>query len=408
MGSAPRRDAARGARLLRRCLERDPASARRLRGCPHRDLAGAARAGAAGDRRGRPAGSRARAPPLGDSRPRHAAAAAARPRRAARPPRVSRLLLHLQPRPLTMAGFALSPDGPLLAYVANGQIHVRALDREGARVALGSPRQPSLLLPGRRLDRLRRRRRATVQGPARGRARRQGRPTRRTASASAPGRPTTPSCVRSPPRLGRESCCGYRPAADRRNRCPRPHREPGSASCGHTSCPEGGRSSSRSRAARGAPSTTPRSWCSGSTRASGGELVRQGTQAVYSPTGDLVFGRGASLLAVPFELVALAARGAPLPVAEHVSRDTVQGGRYALAAGRHARLPAGDGRRASADVGRPPGRAERIAAPPHKFLDPRVSPDGSRIAVQGADGDNDVWICDLATRLAQPPDLRPG
>jgi serine/threonine-protein kinase len=53
------------------------------------------------------------------------------------------------------------------------------------------------------------------------------------------------------------------------------------------------------------------------------------------------------------------------------------------------------------------GRAAQIATPPHTFLDPRVSPDGSRIAVQGADGDNDVWTCDLVrgslTRLTFDP-----
>ena len=39
-----------------------------------------------------------------------------------RPPRVSRLVLRLQPRPRTMAGLALSPDGSELADVAGGQV----------------------------------------------------------------------------------------------------------------------------------------------------------------------------------------------------------------------------------------------------------------------------------------------
>jgi Tol biopolymer transport system component len=120
-----------------------------------------------------------------------------------------------------------------------------------------------------------------------------------------------------------------------------------------------------------------------------------------------VFGRGDSLFAVAFDAVALEARGTPFPVAERVSRDTVRGGRYALAA---------DGTLVyNREVGyeRPllwvdrHGRAVRIATPPHTFLDPRVSPDGSRIAVQGADGDNDVWIDDLRrgslTRLTFDP-----
>ena len=95
-----------------------------------------------------------------------------------------------------------------------------------------------------------------------------------------------------------------------------------------------------------------------------------------------------------------------MPVAEHVSRDTVRGGRFALA---------GDGTlvysRETADE-RPllwvdrQGRTEHITAPPHTFIDPRVSPDGSRIAVQAADGDNDVWICDTRAGLAPPGQLR--
>ena len=125
-------------------------------------------------------------------------------------------------------------------------------------------------------------------------------------------------------------------------------------------------------------------------------VVRGGTHASWAPTGHLVFGRGASLLALPFDPVTLTARGSPVPVIDHVSRDTVQGGRYALA---------GDGtlvyvREVGAE--RPllwvdrRGWSKRVPTPPHTFFDPRVSPDGSRIAVQAGDGDNDIWIDDIA------------
>jgi Tol biopolymer transport system component len=42
------------------------------------------------------------------------------------------------------------------------------------------------------------------------------------------------------------------------------------------------------------------------------------------------------------------------------------------------------------------------------FLDPRVSPDGSRIAVQGADGDNDVWLWDISRGSLARLTLDPG
>jgi dipeptidyl aminopeptidase/acylaminoacyl peptidase len=136
-------------------------------------------------------------------------------------------------------------------------------------------------------------------------------------------------------------------------------------------------------------------------------IVRGGSQAAYSPTGHVVFGRGSSLLAVPFDPAALEARGAPFAVAERLSRDTVMGGRYALAAdGTLVFMREVAHERPLLWVDRH-GRAARIATPPHTFLDPRLSPDGSRIAVQGADGDNDVWTYDLGrgslTRLTFDP-----
>jgi eukaryotic-like serine/threonine-protein kinase len=137
-------------------------------------------------------------------------------------------------------------------------------------------------------------------------------------------------------------------------------------------------------------------------------LVREGSQAVYAPTGHLVLGRGSTLLAAAFDPTALELRGVPLPVAEHVTRDTVRGGRFGLS---------GDGTlvysRETADE-RPlllvdrQGRSEHVPVPAHTFLDPRVSPDGGRLAVQAADGDNDVWICDLARGSLRRLSFDPG
>jgi serine/threonine-protein kinase len=136
-------------------------------------------------------------------------------------------------------------------------------------------------------------------------------------------------------------------------------------------------------------------------------LVRQATQAVYAPSGHLVFARGAALLAMPFEHSMQVVHGTPIPVVEHVSRDTVQGGRYALAAdGTLVYVRETGGERPLLWVDRQ-GKAEAIPVPAHTFLDPRVSPDGSRIVAQAADGDNDIWICDVArgslTRLTFDP-----
>ena len=42
------------------------------------------------------------------------------------------------------------------------------------------------------------------------------------------------------------------------------------------------------------------------------------------------------------------------------------------------------------------GREEALAAPPRPYLHPRISPDGTRVAVAIADQENDIWVWDLA------------
>jgi serine/threonine protein kinase len=124
-------------RLLRRCLERDPRERLHDFADVRIEIAEALR------EMERPVSAAARplrpwraALPWGIAALAIASAVAAilarRPPPA--PSRVSHLRLSLQPRPLVMAGFALSPDGRLLAYVANGLIHVRDLDRDDVRV----------------------------------------------------------------------------------------------------------------------------------------------------------------------------------------------------------------------------------------------------------------------------------
>jgi len=327
-------------------------------------------------------------------------------RASSTPPRVSRLLLSLQPRPLVMAGFALSPDGRQLVYVANGQLHVRALDRDEVRVlpeARGS--RPFFSPDGTWIgfvgpDDLPRKVAAsggpvvTLSEP----------PLRVGQCAWAPDDTilcTQPSSrrpgelLRTPSRGGPSQKLPTA-AAGAGERVAWPHVLPGGRAVLLTvASPEGGSLDDASVVAQ---------------RLDTGErrvVVRGGSQGAYSPTGHLVFGRGSSLLAVSFDPETLEARGTPFPVAEHVSRDTVRGGRYAFATdGTLVNNRETGDERPMLWVDRQ-GRVARIATPPHTFIDPRVSPDGSRIAVQGADGENDVWTYDLVrgslTRLSFDP-----
>ena len=54
------------------------------------------------------------------------------------------------------------------------------------------------------------------------------------------------------------------------------------------------------------------------------------------------------------------------------------------------------------------GKEEAIAAAPRAYLQPRLSPDGRRIAVWSNDQANDIWIWDLEKKTLTPLTLDPG
>jgi serine/threonine protein kinase/Tol biopolymer transport system component len=322
------------------------------------------------------------------------------------PHRVSRLLLRLQPRPLTVGGIALSPDGARLAYVADGQIHVRALDGEEVRAlpeAVGS--RPFFSPDGQWIgfvgpDELPSR--VSISG---GPVVRLAEPPHRvdqctwapddTILCTQPGSARPGELLRIPARGGPPQPLPAS-AQETTGRVGWPSVLPGGRAVLLTVFdPAGGGTDDATIVAQRLDTGDRR------------VVVQGGAHAAYSPTGHLVFGRGTSLFAVAFDPTTLVVRGTPLPVAEHVSRDTVRGGRYALAGdGTLVYFPETGGDRPLLWVDRH-GQASRIPEPPHTYIDPRVSPDGSRIVVQGADADNDIWVGDLArgslTRLTFDP-----
>ena len=127
-------------------------------------------------------------------------------------------------------------------------------------------------------------------------------------------------------------------------------------------------------------------------------LLRDGGYPVYSPTGHLVFARGSTLLAVPFDLKALEIRGEPVAVAEGLrtastiahaeftlSRDGTLTYRFGGELGGGRRLIAVDGAFRAIDwVG------ERMA---YDGIG-GVSPDGNRVAcsIVNAKGLDEIWI----------------
>ena len=128
-------------------------------------------------------------------------------------------------------------------------------------------------------------------------------------------------------------------------------------------------------------------------------VVRGGYHAHYLSTGHLVYGAGGALRAVAFDRDRLEAVGAPVPVVEEVS-TTPQGGLDVAVAtdGTMVYLPSRGpcrGSRSLVWVDRM-GREESVPAPQRAYQYPRISPDGTRLALDVRDQEFDIWIWDFA------------
>jgi Tol biopolymer transport system component len=135
-------------------------------------------------------------------------------------------------------------------------------------------------------------------------------------------------------------------------------------------------------------------------------VLRNGVDARYVTTGHLVYFDAGALLAVPFDLRALAVSGAPVPVAEAVASSsavgqTVNAAHFAISrAGTLAYVRDGlnvSTTRTMVWVDRA-GKEEPLGAEERAYVYPRLSPDGSSIALTLADQDRDIWIFDIGRR----------
>jgi serine/threonine protein kinase/Tol biopolymer transport system component len=139
-------------------------------------------------------------------------------------------------------------------------------------------------------------------------------------------------------------------------------------------------------------------------------IVSGGADARYVNTGHLVYMKTGTLTAVPFDVRSLQVTGSPMALIEGVMQavnapnlaDETGAGQYAVSAsGTLVYATGGIGpvvERALVWVDRT-GAVEPVAsAPAGPFLNPRLSPDGRRIAVnvrRGATRASDIWIYDV-------------
>ena len=129
-------------------------------------------------------------------------------------------------------------------------------------------------------------------------------------------------------------------------------------------------------------------------------LHRGGYYPHYVPTGHLVFLHNGSLFAAPFDVDRLEVTALPRRILEHVWSDPQRGSaNFALSqTGTLVYEPRGEEgalQRALIWVDRE-GQEELLAAELGAYHKPRISPDGSHVAVSVDSGNWDVWIYDLA------------
>jgi hypothetical protein len=141
-------------------------------------------------------------------------------------------------------------------------------------------------------------------------------------------------------------------------------------------------------------------------------LVRGGHHAHYVPSGHLIYGAAGTLRAVAFDLARLETRGTPvLAVPDVVTTNT--GGVDAVVAGDGTLAyvsgggGVGGGQRRLVWVDRQ-GRETPIPAPPREYFQPRLSPDGTRVAVSALDQELDIWAWDLGRTALTRVTFDPG
>ena len=133
-------------------------------------------------------------------------------------------------------------------------------------------------------------------------------------------------------------------------------------------------------------------------------VLTGGSDARYVPTGHLVYALGSSLYAVRFDAAELVTQGGPVSIVRDVTRSSAVNTAAAFfsfsATGslvyfRGTVVGAAESRTLSIVDGK--GSVKALPALPAAYSEPRVSPDGSRLALRvDVDDQQVLWIYDLA------------
>jgi eukaryotic-like serine/threonine-protein kinase len=127
-------------------------------------------------------------------------------------------------------------------------------------------------------------------------------------------------------------------------------------------------------------------------------LLNVASNPVYVPTGYLLFHRQGTLMAQPFDADRLQLSGEAVPIVEGVEFNPF-GSVAAFSASENGVLAYRGGGSALpltlVWVNRN-GTEQPLAAPPHNYTFPRISPDGKRVAAGIEEGEGQIWLYDIS------------
>ena len=131
----------------------------------------------------------------------------------------------------------------------------------------------------------------------------------------------------------------------------------------------------------------------------------------YVPTGHLLYAsEDGSVRAVTFDADALEVTGTPVPVLEDVTVRTGGGADFSVSENGRLAYFSGDGtssRRTLIWADRDGGQ-EAVDVPERAYTYARLSPDGTRIALDIRDQENDIWVWDIGREALTRVTVDPG
>ena len=141
-------------------------------------------------------------------------------------------------------------------------------------------------------------------------------------------------------------------------------------------------------------------------------LFRGGSQPRYVASGHLVFFASGGLRAIAFDLSRRETYGAAVPVLAQLAANTSGAGQFSVA--NDGTLVYVDPQESVAANARTlvwvnrAGVEEPLTAPARPYLQPRISPDGTRAVVWVNDPADGLWLWDFGLRTLAPFTLDPG